>query len=458
MREGWFALVASCVLVAMLAGVAVAVTEDPDNEMALEQPLQPPAVHDAEPTQATGTATLHGETYDSLQSAVDAAEPGDTILVEGVFTERIRIDTPQLTLRGVDGAESAVIDGGGTDTVIAIHADDVTVEDVWIRESGYERGSEDAGIFVAGNATTISDVRITEVTFGIWIHGVPDVTIEESTIIGRTGVDTLAERGNGIHLWEADGATVSDNHITNVRDGIYFAWAEQVVAERNVMWELRYGVHYMYSSDNRLSENVAFDNDVGFALMISQNLTIEENIAANNRGASGHGILIKDIDRSQIRDNHVVDNRIGLYVYNAQDNTITDNLVMANDRGMQVTAGTQGERVTGNSFIDNHVAAFVDTRSQVNWNDSERGNYWSDARPIDLTGDGTSEVRHQPAGSIEHLVHERPQAGVFAHSPAFDVIRLAESSFPVLSDPGAVDHHPLVEPRHDPREYHEHSD
>ncbi len=455
MNEWWFAVVAAGVLTVLVGGVAVGmvIADAPEG---FDHPLDPPDVFDATPPSEEGSVTLNGEAYPTVQAAVDAAAPGETVVVEGVIEERVVIESPGIRIEGVDGPENAVIDGGAEETVIAVHAENVTIADLWIRESGYDRGTEDAGIVIDGANATVSNVRITEVTFGIWVNGVPGATIEESTIIGREGIDVYAQRGNGIHLWDADGAHVRDNNITNARDGIYFAWAEDVVAEGNVLWELRYGVHYMYSSDNRLSGNLAFDNDIGFALMISQNLTIEDNVAANNRGASGHGILIKDIDRSDIRDNHVVDNDIGFTVYNAQDNRITGNLILANDRGIHVTAGSHGELVVNNSFIDNGEAAFVDSRSQVSWNDTTRGNYWSDARTIDLTGDGTSEVHHRPAGTVEQLVYERPQAGVFVASPAFDVVRLAESSFPVIVAPGAVDHHPLTEPPHDPGAYHEH--
>jgi nitrous oxidase accessory protein len=58
-------------------------------------------------------------------------------------------------------------------------------------------------------------------------------------------------------------------------------------------------------------------------------------------------------------------------------------------------------------------------------------------------------VRHRPAGLVEYLETEQPQAAVFAASPAFDAVRLAESSFPVVEAPGIVDQRPLAEPHHD---------
>ncbi|EMA41876.1 nitrous oxide reductase family maturation protein NosD [Halobiforma nitratireducens] len=452
-RELWFVALAVAVLVATGAAAVVAADGSGSDLERTVDGWTPdvPDVHDAEPPTEPGVATIDGEDreYDSVQDAVDAAEPGDTVALEGLFEEHVTIETPGLTITTTDVAdERALLDGGGEGTVVHVDADDVTLEGVWIRESGHERSDEDAGVLVNGNESTLTDLRITETTYGIWIGESDDVTVEETTIAGRESV-AETNRGNGVHLDRADGAELRDNHITTARDGIYFSWSEGVVAEGNVAWDLRYGVHYMYSDDNRLENNVAFDNDVGFALMVSENLTITNNTAVNNAGPSGQGILVKEVDHTEIRDNAVVANGNGFYVYNAHGNEIVDNLILENQAGVHFTAGSSDELVAGNSFVANDESAYASTNAQIAWNESDRGNYWSDARAVDLDGDGTSEVRHQPAGTVEQVVHEQPQAAVFAESPAFDAVRMAESSFPLIESPGVVDHRPLAEPPHD---------
>src|SRR5262249_22517916 len=67
--------------------------------------------------------TLTVKAGGSIQSAVDAARPGDTIEVEpGTYRESVLVDVDRVTLRGlVRGGERAVLDGEGalTDAVIA---------------------------------------------------------------------------------------------------------------------------------------------------------------------------------------------------------------------------------------------------------------------------------------------------------------------------------------------------
>lgn len=443
MIDRWFALLAIAVVAMSSVSATAAVgADDPSAE-----PWAPdvPDVDAAPATAEAGVATVAGTEYRSLQAAIDAAEPGETVVVTGSFEERPVVETPDIHIVA-DG--DAVVDGGGTDVVLAVEAANVTVEGIGVRGSGHDRTQEDAAIFVNASNATIRHVAIGDSLYGIWVNGVSNATITENTIVGRDGI-ALNERGNGIHLWQAEGAHVVANDVTQVRDGIYFQWSSDVQAEENRLWDLRYGVHYMYSDDNRLRGNLAWDNDVGFALMVSSNLTITENVAVRNDGPSGHGILVKDIDRSEIRGNDLVANDPGLYVYNAQDNEITDNLVLENGQGIHLTAGTQGEVVAGNSFINNDIAAYTTGNTQTDWNASSHGNYWSDARVLDFDDDGVSEIRHRPTGAVERLVHERPQAAAFTASPAFDAVRLAESSFPVLEDSGMVDHRPLAEPAHD---------
>ena len=458
MTESWFAALAAVMLVASLGGAALAAAESPDDgeETVVWRPSVPD-VHDVEEPSADGTATVGGEEFDSIEAALEAAEPGETVLVEGVFEERIVVGTEGVTIAATE-PDGAVVDGGGADTVVEITAENVTLDGLWVRGSGTERSAEDAGILIEGSEATVTELRLTDVTYGIYVDGAEDVTIEGTTIAGGEDVP-VSERGNGIHLWEADGAEIRDNYVTAVRDGIYYQWSEGVLAEGNVLWELRYGVHYMYSDDNRFEGNAAFDNDVGFALMVSSNLTVVDNLAVANDGASSHGILVKDVDDSEIRGNDVVANGNGLYVYNSQDNLIAENLLLENAVGLYASAGTSGELVVGNSFVANDESAYATTNAHVAWNDDERGNYWSDARAVDLDGDGTSEVRHQPAGAVERLVNDQPVAAAFASSPAFDAIGLAESSFPVVDSATVVDERPLAEPPHeDWRSYYEDHD
>lgn len=459
--DGLLAALAAALLVAS-AGTVVALptdTADTGDEVAFDAGV--PGSFDFTATDEPGVATVDGERYESLDAALAAAEPGDTVELRGRFDPRqaVVVETPNLTLRAAtdpDGTDQPypVVDGPGEGDVLVVNASGVTVEHLWVRNAGYEADGNDAAVWVDGTGVTVRDSRITDTTFGIWVDSVADARIVGNTIVGRESVESRTDRGNGIQLYEATDAVVADNRITDARDGIYYSFAERVTARNNTLWDLRYGVHYMYSNDNTLVDNVAVDNDVGYALMVSEDLRILNNTAVNNTGQSGHGILLKSIDETTVRGNHLVGNENGLFLYNSLDNEVADNLVAGNDVGVHLSAGSVRESVHHNTFARNRLQVRADIGEQVVWNESA-GNYWAGADARDVDDDGVSETRYRPAGMVQHLTREHPEASVFAGSPAFEVVRLAERTLPVVEAPGVVDHRPLADPPHDWSDYYD---
>jgi nitrous oxidase accessory protein len=456
--EVGFAVVVAALLVVSVGAVVASPVEDATRQTNIDFDQQVPESYDFDdPTgdAGDGSAAIDGQRYDSLAAAVDAAEPGDTVDVQGHVAGPVTVDTPNVTIAGTSPSD-AVISGDEDGNVVTINASDVTVRDVWVRDAGYSTADNDAAVWLAGANSSVEDARITNTTFGVWIDGVPDARVEGTTIVGRSSIERLSDRGNGIQLWRASSAEIADNRITDVRDGIYFSWSSEVEAYGNTMWDLRYGVHYMYSDHNRLENNTAFDNDVGYALMISDDLEILNNTAVNNSGTSGHGILVREVDHSTIAGNDLVGNDNGIFYYNSQDDEFADNLVLANDVGVHLTAGSTDLRGHGNTFIDNADAMYAVVGEQVAWNATDRGNYWDDASTVDVDHDGVSEVRFQPEGTVERLTRDHPEVRVFSSSPAFDAVRLASRSVPLVETRGVVDHYPLESPAHDDwRRYYE---
>jgi len=452
--ERGFAVLAITMLV-LSTGVALTAPADGSDAEGLDfDPGVPNEYSFSAPTQ-DGTAEVDGESFDSVQAAVSTAESGATVVLRGRVNGPVTVNESNVTLTSAPGT-LALVEGDGESNVLTINGANVTVERIWVRNSGNDTAENDAGIWINGTNSHVVDSRVTGITFGIWIDGVDDARVENNTIVGRESVYPLSNRGNGIQIWKSDGSLIADNRITDVRDGIYYSWASNVLARGNTMWDLRYGVHYMYSDDNTLRNNLAFNNDVGYALMVSERLVIVNNTAINNTGQSGHGILVKSIDWTEIKNNTLVRNDKGLYVYNSLDNVVTGNLVLENDVGVHLTAGSVREEVHHNSFLENDEPVRAVIGEQVAWNASDEGNYWSGADLADVDGDGISEVRYQPAGAVERLAVREPQARLFTDSPAFAVIRLAESSVPIIETPGVVDHHPLATPLHeDWRRYYE---
>ena len=60
---------------------------------------------------ATGTTRRVPQDYPTIQNGVDAANPGDLVLIDkGTYVESVFVTTPSITLRGVD-RNSVILDG-----------------------------------------------------------------------------------------------------------------------------------------------------------------------------------------------------------------------------------------------------------------------------------------------------------------------------------------------------------
>lgn len=97
---------------------------------------------DTDATDATGDSGL-GYTvrnvpadYESIQAAVDAAEPGDLVLVdEGVYNEAVIVQTDNIVIRGID-RNTVILDGEhgeGMENGIIVFSNGVAVENLTVR-------------------------------------------------------------------------------------------------------------------------------------------------------------------------------------------------------------------------------------------------------------------------------------------------------------------------------------
>ncbi len=123
MRKGWLLLIAG-------AALTLAACAGPPEGEPSPAALGDPATES--PSEWSGETRLVPQDYPTIQAAVDAAAPGDLILIDrGTYREQVEVTTPGLTLRGVDRNE-VVIDGEfqRSNGVIVLFADGVAVENM----------------------------------------------------------------------------------------------------------------------------------------------------------------------------------------------------------------------------------------------------------------------------------------------------------------------------------------
>ncbi len=392
------------------------------------------------PTLVLAATTWRVTPERSLQVAVAIAAPGDIIEVEhGRYFGEVVIDKP-LTLRGIG---RPTLDGELKGNVVSVRAEDVTIEDFIIANSGGDTYYQHAGIYIypGSHRAVVRNCAFSYTLFGMWIEKANDVLIENNLITGKR--DFLSpRRGNGIQLYNTQRARIIGNNISFVRDAIYVDVSHDAIFRGNRLHHSRYGTHYMTSYRNLWEDNETWFNRGGLALMEVRSQNVRNNRAWGN---SDHGIMLRTIQDSVVEGNVVAGNQRGFFIYDAEYNELLNNTIVDNVVGIHLWAGSKNNKVEGNDFIGNREQVrYVGARDMV-WGE-ERGNHWSNYIGWDRDGNGTGDVRYEANDMVDRLSWQYPAMKLLLASPAVQTLRLAGQQFPLLRAPSVVDPKPRMQP------------
>ncbi len=407
----------------------------------------------------------------SLQAQIDAAAPGDTLVVDGgTHAGPFAVDEPLVLM----GRNDAHLKGDETTHVVTIEASDVTVEGFRITDSGKQLSDDHAGIMVRGNRATIRDNHLADVLHGVYVKGKDRAVIVENRIEGPPTVTrqvtpaearqyedcsvppeggscevplVSAQRGNGIHLWKSAHNTITHNEVHHTRDGVYFSFTDYTYTAYNRIHDVRYGLHFMYSDDNVFEHNRFSDNASGSALMYSFRLTARHNVFHSNRSQRGYGLLLQTMDESRFVGNRLTENGTGLYLENSTRNVFTKNEVAANYRGLRFTGSSMENQFSRNLIRGNlHTAAVSGVSATNEWQMNGIGNYWGTRGLLDTDADGISELPYRTVDLLGSYREDFPYVDLLAASPGLMLLEEALRRVPAANVPAITDPHPLLQP------------
>ena len=391
-----------------------------------------------------------------LQGAIDHAPAGSTVAIPAGVHRGNFVVRRAMTLvpRGSPG--SAVLDGGGRGRVLQVLAPDVTVRGLRIRNSGDSSDLEDSAVTVLAPRARIEQNRIENALFGIYLRGATGSVVRGNHIEGKDL--PMMRRGDAIKLWASPDCRVEENVVLRGRDLVIW-YSDRVHLSGNTVRDGRYGIHFMYSMDNVIEGNRLLDNRVGSFLMYSKRLVIRSNLFARNRGPSGYGVGLKEIDGLEMSGNRFVANRVGLYVDNSpseidQTHLIRDNLFAYNEIGVAFLPAVQRNVFTENAFIENGQQTAVFGGGDFTGNAfalSGRGNYWSDYIGWDAAQDGVGDVPYRMDSLFDTWMDRDPRLRLFRGSLAAWLVDFAARMFPVFRpEVRVVDTAPLTTPPRTP--------
>lgn len=381
--------------------------------------------------------------FQSLQAAIDAADPGDKIQVQAGTYPGNLILNKQIILEGIN---RPAVQGTGTGSVISVLADGCTVKGFVIERSGGDLTREDSGILLKSNRNVIEDNELRDILYGIYLYSSSGNTLRRNHIRGRPYLD-VGSRGAGLHLWDSPDNIIEDNSITEERDGIYVQSSNDNQTRRNRVTNLRYGLHYMSSDRNVFEDNLFANNIAGAAIMYSSKIELRRNAFIHNRGFSSFGILFQECNELIAEENFIVDNATGIFMEALRKTTFRHNTIANNDVAMQMFSNSDANVFTENNFIDNlSPLQLVGKTTTTKWSANGRGNFWSDYDGYDLDEDGRGDVPMKIQNVFQYLEGNHPRLRLYFDSAAARAMAMAEKTFPILRGSPVIDEAPLMRP------------
>lgn len=384
-----------------------------------------------------------------LGAALAGAPPHGSVRVPaGEYHGPIAIERPVRLL----AADGAVIDGGGHGTVVQILAPDVELRGFVIRNSGRRLWSEDCGVMVRGARAVIAGDRLDHVLFGIYLKESPGSRIVNNRVRGYAL--PLPVRGDGIRLWYSNDCLIEGNDVSGARDNIIWFSRHDRVA-RNRFTGDRYGLHLMYDDGLSIRNNWLAGNFVGAFLMYSWHVVFDGNVCLANRGVSGYGVGIKNLNDIEAADNRILDNTVGIWMNSSPSavtakNLFERNVVAYNDTGLVIDPSDRGNTFAENAFMNNGRP--VDKSSDgplvdVAFSRDGRGNYWSDYAGFPGADAAIGAVPYRVRNLFDSLADQYPCLRLFRFSPAQEAVDLAARAFPLIQPEVVLtDPYPLMTP------------
>ncbi|TMU50625.1 nitrous oxide reductase family maturation protein NosD [Flagellimonas algicola] len=392
-------------------------------------------------------AASHGSTLEicstcpikSIKEGIDQAQAYDTLLIKkGTYLEfDIIVDKP-LTIIGKD---YPVVDGEDQGEIFTVTSDNVTIDGLFIINVGTSYTSDYAAIRVVKSKNfLIQNVVLEKLFFGIYLEKSTDGRVFHNKIIG----DAVEEfnSGNGIQLWYCQNVSVENNIVQHVRDGIYLEFSDQIVIKNNISTNnVRYGLHFMFSNDDLYQDNTFENNGAGVAVMFSKKIKMYNNTFKKNWGAASFGMLLKEINDSEIIGNTFEENTVGISIEGSNRINYKENDFVNNGWALKVRGACYSNVFSSNNFLYNSFD--VSYNSKLNDN-SFSGNYWSNYTGYDLDKNGVGDVPYRPVKLFSYIVNRTPETIVLLRSLFMDIIDFSEKVSPVFTPDNLRDNSPLM--------------
>jgi len=269
--------------------------------------------------------------YPTVREAINAANPGDTILVSsGIYNEGGLLINKTLTIAGED-VETTIIGAEGCPE-----------------------------IFILENA---SNVIISNFTVRYGEIGVFLIFSENCVITSNKMIKDIA----GVKALNSGGNRIQNNIFEGWKYGVLLDHSHNNIVTNNEAYSMDYyGIYTFCSNNNNISHNKIYSCQAGIFLSASQGNFLKKNVLSLNEVG-------------------------GVHLLGARECHIIGNMIMKNWHGINLYGNCYEVVIYHNNFIDN-MLHFDGDPSPHKWDNGAEGNYWDDYNGTDLNGDGIGDT------------------------------------------------------------------
>jgi plastocyanin len=303
---------------------------------------------------ASGVTRRVPEDHGTIQEAVEAARPGDLVLIgPGVYREEVKVAVPSLTIRGRD-RNRVVIDGEFLrPNGISVTADEVAVENLTVRNALIN------GLFWTG----VRGYRASYVTaynnkdYGIYAFDSADGLFEHSYASGSPD--------SGFYIGQCHPCDAVIDQVVAERNGLGYSGTNaggnlQIVRS---VWRANWAGIVPNTLDSELLPPFRQVDIVGNRVEANHNRDAPG--VPLEWGPFGNGIVLGGGNDSRVERNHVLDHvnngilvtpNVDKHLWTAAGNRVAGNLVEGSGRADLALAGPAG---AGNCFEGNQARTSI---------------------------------------------------------------------------------------------------